>query len=475
MAQLTSAQMESWIQKVMGNADNSPQLPLPAFLNGIPGLDSLADVPSGTVVLVRGDVDAKPGATVGEGDIRLRSMVETLEFGRSKGWIQVIFGHIGRKPEGSLSKVAARFGDLLGVPVTLISDWQCEETGHLLESAVKQIRSAAPGSVFVLENTRKYSLEVALWKCKPEGVAALAPKFANLANDFAALTPVYVNEAFSAGSMDASTVIVPATMERVALGKYVEGQFRGPLMKCMDAELVVSSGLKMDKLDDLTAMIARGKIRWVFLAGALAMGVKKAAYQVDGKDFCIGEAEDSAKSAEPWYVQPDRLEQAKQIIIEGRAKGIQFFMPVDHVVTDGTAKETLESTDQTFDVGPKTLEYYHEQIGKFIESVQGRRAVAFHNGVFGMFEDPRYEAGTKGFMPELKRMKDAGIEVYVGGGEGGKAVGKYGDESWVTHNFTAGGTVLNALGADPVPYLVSLWMANEGNAPTRCGCSCGCR
>ena len=473
MSQLTNAQMESWIQKVMGNADDSPNMSLPAFLDGIPGLESLADVPSGSVVLVRGDVDAKPGAKVGEGDIRLRSMVETLKYGQTKGWIQVIFGHIGRKPEGTLAKVAARFGELLGSSVELISDWQCSETGHILEDAAKKIQSAAPGTVFVLENTRKYALEMALWKCKPEGVAALAPKFANLANDFAKLTTVYVNEAFSAGSMDASTVVVPATMERVALGKYVEGQFRGPLMKCMDAELVVSSGLKMDKLDDLSAMIARGKIRWVFLAGALAMGVKKAAYQVDGKDFCIGEAEDPTKSGEPWYVQPERLEQAKKIISEGRAKGIQFFLPVDHVVADGSDKEVLEPTDQTFDVGPKTLTYYHEQIGKFIESVKGRRAVAFHNGVFGMFEDSRYESGTKGFMPELKRMKDAGIEVYVGGGEGGKAVTKYGDESWVTHNFTAGGTVLNALGADPVPYLVALWMANGGNAQTHCGCCCG--
>jgi hypothetical protein len=37
-------------------------------------------------------------------------MVETLKFGVSKGWKQIIFGHIGRKPEGSLDKVAKRVG-----------------------------------------------------------------------------------------------------------------------------------------------------------------------------------------------------------------------------------------------------------------------------------------------------------------------------------------------------------------------------
>ena len=86
----------------------------------------------------------------------------------------------------------------------------------------------------------------------------------------------------------------------------------------------------------------------------------------------------------------------------------------------------------------------------------------FHNGVFGMFEDPRFEAGTKAFIAQLKRMKDAGLAVYVGGGEGGTALEKYGQPDWVTHCFTAGGTVLNALGAEPVPYLVALRAAAKG-------------
>jgi phosphoglycerate kinase len=49
----------------------------------------------------------------------------------------------------------------------------------------------------------------------------------------------------------------------------------------------------------------------------------------------------------------------------------------------------------------------------------------------------------------------------VGGGEGGTALEKYGRPEDVTHTFTAGGTVLNALGSEPVPYLVALSMAAE--------------
>ena len=126
-------------------------------------------------------------------------------------------------------------------------------------------------------------------------------------------------------------------MQRVALGKYVDQQFRGPLMECLEAQLVVSSGLKIDKLDDLQAMIERGKIRWVFSAGSLAMGLKKAAAQLDGGDFSIGVQENPQNSDKPWYIPPQRVEQAKAMIADGRAKGIEFVMPVDFVLQDGRA------------------------------------------------------------------------------------------------------------------------------------------
>jgi phosphoglycerate kinase len=61
----------------------------------------------------------------------------------------------------------------------------------------------------------------------------------------------------------------------------------------------------------------------------------------------------------------------------------------------------------------------------------------------------------------LQRLKGAGDEVYIGGGEGGTALEKYGQPDWVTHCFTAGGTVLNALGSAPVPYLVALSLAGR--------------
>jgi phosphoglycerate kinase len=453
---VSTEQMTKWLNTLIAGRAAAPELELVDYLKSVPRLDSLADVPSGTVVVVRGDVDAKPGAKIGEGDIRLQSMVETLKYGIERGWKQVIFGHIGRKPEGSLNKVAARLGELLGQDVPLITDWIDESSNTVLDSAAQQIAAAKPGAVIVLENTRKYKIETVLWKAKEADVPKLAESLGKFANDFATkIGKVYVHEALSAGSLDTSSVVIPAAMDRVAMGKYEASEFDGPMKKCLATQLVIFSGLKIDKLDDLKAMIGRGTIKTVFAAGSLAMALKKAIGEIDGKQACLGVAEDPSHSDKPYYIPPDRVAQAKQMVTDGRAKGIEFVVPVDSVIEDGSVVDELQPNQQQFDIGPKTSKLFEERVGEFLsQNPQG--AVAFHNGVFGMFEDPRFEAGTKNFMPQLKRMRDAGVEVYVGGGEGGKALEQYGQPNWVTHVFTAGGTVLNALGSEPVPYLVAL-------------------
>jgi phosphoglycerate kinase len=449
------------LARVLKSFEPQEKLALADYLAAIPRLDSLADVPRGTSVLVRGDVDAKPGAELGQGDIRLRSMRETLEFGRQRGWKQIVFGHLGRKekskPIGSLAKVAARLGQILSCDVPVIGDWFDEGRAAVKDHVQEKIAAAQPGSVCLLENVRAYDLETALWKADERALPALAPKLATLANSFAEkVASVYVNEALSAGSLDASSTIVPLAMQRVALGKYIAREFEGPMLDCLKAKLVIFSGLKTDKLDDLEAMIERGTIRTVISAGSLAMSLKKAEALVAGRDFCLGVTEDPAHKDKPYYIAPNRIEQARRMLAAGKKQGIEFVLPIDFKLGDERVVEKLAPEDQQFDIGPKSIALFEQKVGQFIEANRGQKTAVFHNGVFGMFEDPRFEAGTKAFIGQLKRMKDAGLLVYVGGGEGGTALEQYGRPDWVTHTFTAGGTVLNALGAQPVPYLVAL-------------------
>ena len=290
---VTVETMARWCRTLLGAEPSASQITLDDYLRTIPRLDSLDDVPSGTPVLVRGDLDAKPGNTVGEGDVRLRSMVETLAHGRRRGWKQIIFGHVGRKPEGSLVAVGKRLSELLAYDVPLVTDWLDEGSLTIPTDVTRTIADAAPGTVLLLENTRRYAIERVLWKATPDDVKGLAGRLAQLANECAEkLAKVYVNEALSAGSLDSSTTIVPAAMDRVAMGRYVAGEFDGPMRRCLATRLVVFSGLKSDKLDDLEAMIGRGTIGWVFTAGSLAMALKKASSQLDGIEFHMGVAED---------------------------------------------------------------------------------------------------------------------------------------------------------------------------------------
>ena len=467
MAAVTAQQMAQWCKRIL-TGDEGAGRSMEDYLKTIPRMECLEGVPAGTPVLIRGDVDAKPGKSVGEGDIRLRSMKDTLEFCRSKGFKTIIFGHIGRDPEKSLDKVAARLGEILGCDVPLLDDWLDPDT-YTVSDAVKQAIADAPnGAVCVLQNTRKYDAERVLWKAKPEQADTLAPKLADLANSVAEkIATVYIHEAFSAGSLDSSSVVVPAAMDKVAMGRYIADQFEGPLRDCLAAKVVIFSGLKIDKLDDLQAMIDRGTIRTVLAAGSLAAALKKAAARLDGADFNIGLSEDSEHRDKPYFIPQQRIDQAEQMIAEGRAKGIEFVLPVDFVLQDGRISDAIGPGNQQLDVGPASGALYEKAVGEFIAAHRSDRppAVVFHNGVFGMFEDPRFEEGTKKFIAQLKRMTDAGIRVYVGGGEGGKALEKYGRPDWVAYCFTAGGTVLNALGSEPVPYLVALKMAAEKMGP----------
>ncbi|MBN1396366.1 MAG: phosphoglycerate kinase [Pirellulales bacterium] len=462
--------MAAWCRMLLTDDSESSRSIGNDFLAGIPRLECFGDLPAGTPVLVRGDVDAKPGPLVGEGDIRLRSMKATLEFGRRRGWRQIIFGHVGRDPQKSLAKVAARIGEILDCPVEFVPDWLDPETTTIKDDLSAKIARLPDGGIIVLENTRKYEIERALWKAKPDDLDRLAEPLARLADQFAAkVARAYVHEAFSAGSFDASSVVVPAAMKKVALGKYEAEQFAGHLKECLNAQMVIFSGLKIDKLDDLQAMIDRGKVRTVIAAGSLAVALNKAAARLNGGDFDIGLSQDSQHKDKPYYISPQRIEQAERMMAEGRKKGIEFVLPVDFVLADGRASETIGPGNQQYDVGPASGDLYEKKVDDFIAAHRSDRpaAVVFHNGVFGMFEDPRFENGTRRFIAQLKRMTDAGIKVYVGGGEGGTALEKYGQPNWVTYCFTAGGTVLGALAGEPIPYLVALRMAAEKMGPPR--------
>ncbi|MFO1022659.1 MAG: phosphoglycerate kinase [Planctomycetales bacterium] len=470
---VTKQQVVEWCQKQVASAANFESLEV--CLDAIPPLESLSSLPAGTRVLIRGDTDVvfdEQGNI--EEDVRLQSLVQTLKYGLEKGWVLILYGHRGRDPQLSLKPVAEYMQKLMrenGFPkleVQFVPEWMDDATGQILDAAGQAVAALPNGSLIVLENTRRYKLEQALWKAKGPDLEGLGDRLTNYANGMREkFAKVHINEGFASSNRDLSSTLVPLTMDKVALGKYIDTELRQHVTRTRLAELVIFSGIKINKLDDLQAILNRGRVKVVIAAGSLAMALKKAAADLDGISFKMGEAGDPNKTDSKIYIPPERIEQAKSMLETGRKNGVEFVLPVDFIIEDGTAVDQIPDGAAQFDIGPKSSELQAKKVGEFIEFSKKKQAagegpaVCFHNGVFGLFEKEQFANGTRKFMDQLKRMNDSGVQVYVGGGEGGAALMRYGDESWVTHCFTAGGTILKALGTEPIPYIKALYLISK--------------
>ena len=97
---ITAQNMLAWLQKALGADPSCPKLPMEKYLAAIPRMECLKDVPKGNSGTDPWRLwTPSPARRSGEGDIRLRSMKDTLQFCVDRGWKTVIFGHIGREPE----------------------------------------------------------------------------------------------------------------------------------------------------------------------------------------------------------------------------------------------------------------------------------------------------------------------------------------------------------------------------------------
>jgi phosphoglycerate kinase len=416
----------------------------------IPRLPSLADLPVGTPVLVRCDtnVPMEHGRATGS-ESRLRSLTETLSFGRERGWRQIIHGHLGVDGQESLAPIAARVAELLESPVLLVTDWMDDESGEVRSSVGDQIRTSPPSSLIMLENARRYRLETCLWRPRPQSIDALLPRVVRYVNSVRDhLARIHVNEAFAASNCDLSSALVPLAMNRVALACHSARELDGPVAAVRQAEVVIFSGAKFNKLNDLARVVDRGQVKLILAGGLLALPLLQAHGEWNGTPFEIGRFEE---------VPPACCTQAEKLLVQIRERNIELLLPIDFVLEDGSVVEGIPAGMAHRDIGPRTRELFHRRLLAYAHDKPG--AVLFHNGVVGQFERPEFAAGTKRLMQTLADVCGAGMRVFVGGGEGGTALERFGHSEDVTHCFTAGTTILKALGTEPIPYLWALSQA----------------
>jgi len=379
-------------------------------------LSDLGDI-AGKRVLVRVDfnvpLDKKTGAV--KNDRRIRAALPTVKQLLGAGASVIAMSHLGRPEKATaderknltMDKVAARFGELLGLPVTKAAD---TVTGPAVTAAAAALK---PGGVLLLENLRFDPRE-------QQNDAAFAA-------EIAALADAYVNDAFGTchNDKDASMVAVPAALKAAgkprAVGLLVAKELdiiEGLMGAPKKPVLGIMGGAKVsDKIAFINALLA--KVDHLLIGGKMAYTFLKAR----GTD--VGATR----------VADEELAAAGPLLPH---VGTKISLPVDCLAakSDDLAQTrvcegAIPAGFEGVDIGPKTLAAFGAKIAS--------AATVIWNGPVGWFEQPAFSAGTKGVAAAMAASADVTV---VGGGETAEAVEQFGYADKLTHVSTGGGAFL---------------------------------
>lgn len=383
----------------------------------------------GKRVFIRVDfnVPLKDGAVTD--DTRIRETLPTLKLAIEKGGRLVLASHLGRPKGGpdtkySVQPAAKKLEELLGRPVAFALD--CVGPG--VES---QSKALVDGEVLVLENVRFHPEE-------EKNNEAFAKELAALCDGF------FVCDAFGSAHRAHASV--------VGITKFVQQSAAGLLM---EKELAYLGKAVSNPLRPFVAILGGAKVsdkievveNLMKIADAMLIGGGMAYTFLKAQGLPIGKS----------LVENDKIDLAKKILADAKARNFKFLLPTDHVTapefkayapaTKGDV--TATPADQMgLDIGPKTIAAYAAEIAK-------AKTIVW-NGPMGVFEMPSFAKGTLEVAKAVAAATVSGTTSIVGGGDSVAAVHQSGVADKISHISTGGGASLEFLGGRKLPGVEAL-------------------
>ena len=368
---------------------------------GVPELEDLGEV-AGKSVLVRADFNVPLRDGVISDDLRIRAALPTLNWLTERGARVTACTHLGR-PKGA------------------------PDPTYSVDPVRVRLAELAPG-VELLDNLRF-----------DPGETANDPAFVDR---LCRGHDLYVNDAFGASHRAHASIVGPPTELASAAGRLLAKEVEillGIREHPSRPFVAITGGSKVsDKLGVLQALLDIAD--QILIGGGMCFTFFKAMGHQIGNSLC----------------EDDQVEACAKLLDE---HGDRLLLPEDVVglgpggkIGDPSAGGDVRNFGRSLPDGWMGLDIGPGAAAAFGDVILEARTILW-NGPMGVFEDPRFEAGTRAVAQTVAESR--GFSV-IGGGDSAAAVAQFGLASDVDHISTGGGASLELIEQGDLPGLEAL-------------------